>query len=210
MSQASLLEFEDYLIYSERFNSLLESKSLSEMQPDSMNTFAPPPAIALEPSIQDNVGVPKRSPARLFDRWRTKDKKSTQITKSHQYQHHQQQEQHQQQNHNQKLLQLSQLLIQRLPSSPQPIITKEEISGKKSEPSEPSSPLSLTSTDNNSSLSSDEGSIFSDSKDSNSTQMLLLDDMDDILEEIDDAEIYVVEKVTVTYISPHLCSTGQY
>lgn len=200
MSQVSLLEFEDYLIYSESFNSLLESKSLSEMQPGSVNTFAPPPAIALEPSIQDNVGVPKRSPARLFERWRTKDKKSTQTTKSH----------HHQQHHHQKLLQLSQLLTQRLPSFPQPIITKEEIPGKKTEPSEPSSPLSLTSTDNNSSLSSNEGSIFSDSKDSNSTQMLLVDDMDEILEEIDDAEIYVVEKVTVTYISPHLCSTHQY
>ncbi|RCK67609.1 hypothetical protein Cantr_03237 [Candida viswanathii] len=200
MSQVSLLEFQDYLIYSQTFNSLLESESssASQMQPNSMNTFAPPPAIALEPSMQDD-GVPKRSPARLFDRWRSKDKKGAAPP---------QQQQH---TENSKV-QPSQSLKQRLPQPalpPQPIITKQEIPVKKFDRSEPSSPLSLASTDNNSSLSSSAGSIFSDSKNNNSTQLLLLDDIDDILEDIDDAEIYDAEKVTITYISSSLCSTRE-
>lgn len=202
MSQVNLLEFQDYLIYSQTFNSLLESESLSsDMQSGSMSTFAPPPAIALEPSIQDDDGVPKRSPARLFDRWRSKDKKSTTSSSSkdtHHHRHH----------HKQEILKSSQSLKQRIPSTTTPlqIITKQEIPNRRFERSEPSSPLSLASTDNSSSLSSSAGSIFSDSKNNISTQLLLLDDIDDILEEIDDAEIYDAEKVTITYISSNLCS----
>lgn len=36
-------------------------------------------------------------------------------------------------------------------------------------------------------------------------QMLLTDDIEDILEDIDDAEIYDAEKVTITYISSKSC-----
>ena len=66
MSQVNLLEFQDYLLYSESLNILIESE-FSSMSSDT-TAFQPPPTKAPEASM-DLGTIPKRSPARLFQKW---------------------------------------------------------------------------------------------------------------------------------------------
>ena len=176
MSQVNLLEFQDYLLYSESLNILIESE-FSSMSLDT-TAFQPSPTKAPEASM-DLGTIPKRSPARLFQRWISSSSSSK----------------------DKPVYAEKALLI-----APEPIkITKQQVPAKQIGTSEPSSPLSVASSHDNSCSDSSAASIFSDSKNNNSMQMLLTDDIEDILEDIDDAEIYDAEKVTITYISSKSC-----
>ncbi|EMG51045.1 hypothetical protein G210_4437, partial [Candida maltosa Xu316] len=115
------------------------------MQPN-IKSFQPPPAISLEPSIEDD-GVPKRSPARLFDRWRSsakndKQDKQTAVANSN----------------------TSTTTPASTSTSPQ-TIKKQEVPIGKFDRSEPSSPLSISAISQISSISdSSAASVFSDAK----------------------------------------------
>ena len=177
VSQINLLEFQDYLLYSESLNILIESEFIS-MSSDT-TAFQPPPTIVPEASMNPDT-IPKRSPARLFQRWRSSSKDKPAFSEK--------------------------ILPKKQNITPEPIaITKQEAPTKQIVTSEPSSPLSVASSHDHSCTESSAASIFSDSKNNSSMQMLLTDDIEDILEDIDDAEIYDAEKVTVTYISSKSC-----
>ncbi|KHC72162.1 Late-stage biofilm-induced protein [Candida albicans P75016] len=180
MSQVNLLEFQDYLLYSESLNILIESE-FSSMSSDT-TAFQPPPTKAPEAPM-DSGTIPKRSPARLFQRWISSSSSSKD-----------------------KPVYAEKALLKKQNIAPEPIkITKQQVPAKQIGTSEPSSPLSVASSHDNSCSDSSAASIFSDSKNNNSMQMLLTDDIEDILEDIDDAEIYDAEKVTITYISSKSC-----
>lgn len=175
MSQVNLLEFQDYLLYSESLNILIESE-FSSMSSDTTAFQAPPEA------SMDLGTIPKRSPARLFQRWISSSSSKD------------------------KPVYAEKALLKKQNIAPEPIkITKQQVPAKQIGTSEPSSPLSVASSHDNSCSDSSAASIFSDSKNNNSMQMLLTDDIEDILEDIDDAEIYDAEKVTITYISSKSC-----
>ena len=146
MSQVNLLEFQDYLLYSESLNILIESE-FSSMSSDT-TAFQAPPTKAPEASM-DLGTIPKRSPARLFQRWISSSSSKD------------------------KPVYAEKALLKKQNIAPEPIkITKQQVPAKQIGTSEPSSPLSVASSHDNSCSDSSAASIFSDSKNNNSIKII--------------------------------------
>ena len=138
MSQVNLLEFQDYLLYSESLNILIESE-FSSMSSDT-TAFQAPPTKAPEASM-DLGTIPQKISSKIVSKWIS----SSSSSKISQY--------------------MQKSLLKKQNIAPEPIkITKQQVPAKQIGTSEPSSPLSVASSHDNSCSDSSAASIFSDSK----------------------------------------------
>ena len=138
MSQVNLLEFQDYLLYSESLNILIESE-FSSMSSEH-NCFSGTTNKSTR-SLHGSGYNSQRSPARLFQRWISSSSSKD------------------------KPVYAEKALLKKQNIAPEPIkITKQQVPAKQIGTSEPSSPLSVASSHDNSCSDSSAASIFSDSK----------------------------------------------